>query len=72
MDYWGGGGGGGQRVCCPPSQIIGGPGPPCPPPLPTPLYQFLCYVFRGSVTLLFQAIQFTFSFDRFDSISDPC
>ena len=30
-------GGGGQRVCWPPSQIIGGPGPPLPPPLPTPM-----------------------------------
>ena len=31
---------GGQRVCWPPSQIIGGPGPPAPPP---PLFLRLCY-----------------------------
>ena len=38
MNYWGGIGGGGKGYVGPlPSQIIGGPGPSCPPSLPTPM-----------------------------------
>ena len=47
-----GGWGGGQRVCWPHSQTIGGPGPPAPPPLPTPMDSALVVIqafFSGMV-----------------------
>ena len=33
----GGGGGGGKGYVGPPLKLLGGPGPPGPPPLPTPM-----------------------------------